>query len=415
MGESFQNEETIREYLLGRVSDEATLERLEELLFADEEFCSQVALAEDGLINEYVFGRLNSADSESFRATLTSNPERSFKLDLTRALREKALARESKSEATRPSLVDSLKAFFRQPIYAGAFAVLLVAALISVVYFSRKSGTDDLADLRSLYQQARPTETRISEFGYAPQSQLRGAPDPGDRNRLRRIENNLIEATEKTPGAQSHHALGIFKLTQQKYPEAIKELAAAAALADQDARIHNDLGSAYFELAKSKPQEKRFEDLERSLNEFTRATALDSNLLEALFNKALARQELRMPREAKESWELYLQKDPSSPWATEARKNLSRIESAQKMEKTDEQVLADFLAAYHDQDEVRAQRIHNETKGLLRGPALALQLSRRYLLARQRGAEAEARESLAALNYIGAFEQTLHSEFFFLN
>jgi tetratricopeptide (TPR) repeat protein len=286
MGESFRSEKTIREYLLGRVSDETTLEGLEELLFADEDFCSQVALAEDELINDYVFGLLNSADAESFRATLAGNAERSFKLDLTQALREKAMARELKTKAVRPSLLAALKAFFRQPMYAGAFAVLLVAVLISVVYFSRKSGADDLAALRSLYQQARPTETRISEFGYAPQPQLRGAPEPGDRNRLRRIEINLLEATEKTPNAQSHHALGVFYLTQQKYADAIKELGAAAALADRDARVHNDLGSAYFELAKTEPQEKQLEDLARSLDEFTRATELDSNLLEALFNKS---------------------------------------------------------------------------------------------------------------------------------
>lgn len=415
MGESFQNEETIREYLLGRVSDEATLEGLEELLFADEEFCSRVALAEDELINDYTFGRLNDADAESFRATLAANPERSFKLDLTRALREKALARELTARVDKPSLVAALKAFFRQPMYAGAFAVLLIAVLISVVYFSRRANAGDLADLRSFYAQARPTETRISEFGYAPLPQTRGALEPGDRNHLRRIEINLLEATEKTPNAQSHHALGIFLLTQQKYADAIKELAAAAALANQDAKIHNDLGSAYFELAKTEPQEKKLEDLARSLDEFTRATELDRNSLEALFNRSLALQELRLPREAKESWTLYLQKDPSSPWAAEARKNLSRIESAQNMEKENEQVLSDFLTAYRNHDDARAQRIHNETKGLLRGPALALQLSRRNLLARQRGAEGEARESLDALIHIGNFEQTLHSEFFFLN
>ena len=56
MGKSFKSAETVREYLLGRVSDEATLEDLEELLFTDEEFCSQVALAEDELVNDYVLG-----------------------------------------------------------------------------------------------------------------------------------------------------------------------------------------------------------------------------------------------------------------------------------------------------------------------------------------------------------------------
>jgi tetratricopeptide (TPR) repeat protein len=157
------------------------------------------------------------------------------------------------------------------------------------------------------------------------------------------------------------------------------------------------------------------EDLAKSLEEFTKATELDSNFLEALFNKSLALQEMGMSREAKESWTLYLQKDPSSPWAAEARKNLARLESAQNMEKPDEQVLSDFLTAYREHDEASAQKIHNETKGLLRGPALALQLSRRYLVARQHGAEGEARDSLDALTYIGAFEQSLHSEFFFLN
>ncbi|MDX6557077.1 MAG: hypothetical protein QOF72_126, partial [Blastocatellia bacterium] len=136
--------------------------------------------------------------------------------------------------------------------------------------------------------------------------------------------------------------------------------------------------------------------------------------LEALFNKSLALQELGMSREAKESWLLYLQKDPSSRWADEARKNLSRIETA-PLSKSNEQVLSDFLAAYRNRDNAAAQKIHNDTKGLLRDPAVALQLSRRYLIAKQRGDEAEAREGLEAMAFIGRFEQAEHSEFFFLN
>src|SRR6185295_11430160 len=121
MGESFRSETTIREYLLGRVSDETRLEGLEKLLFTDEDFCSQVALVEDGIINDYVFGQLNDADAESFRETLAGNPDRSFKLELARAIRTKALA--AKSETTdKPSLSAMLKAFFRQPMYVGVFA-----------------------------------------------------------------------------------------------------------------------------------------------------------------------------------------------------------------------------------------------------------------------------------------------------
>lgn len=407
--------ETVREYLLGRVSDETTLEGIEELLFTNEEFCSQVALADDEIINDYVRGRLNHADAESFRATLPADAERRFKLEMAQALRERALAKDLKTTERKPSFFGSIILFFRQPMYAGAFAVLLIAAVVLAVYLTKRGSGDELAELRSIYRQSRPTETRISEFGYAPLTQLRGAPEPVETNRLRRIENNLIEATENNPNGQTHHALGVFYLTQQEYPKAIKEFEAAIKFGD-NAKIHNDLGAAHFEQAKSEPKDKRLEDLAQSLEEFTKATKLDGNLLEALFNKSLALQEMgTMPREAKESWTLYLQKDSSSAWADEARKNLARLESQQTLIKKDEQILADFLTAYRAHDDTRAQTIHDETKGLLRVPALPLQLSRRYLIARQRGDQAEAKESLEAMTFIGSFEQAHHSEFFFLN
>lgn len=414
MSSSLKNEDTVREYLLGRVSDETKLEGIEELLFTDEEFCSQVELMEDGIINDYVFGRLNEADMESFRATLPANPERRTKLELTEALRRKALARKVNVAAERRSIFASLSAFFHQPKYAGAFAVLLIALVGLTVYFSRKSNQDQLAELRSIYQRVRPTETRISEFSYAPLQQLRGAPDSGEEKRLRRIELNLIDATEQTPNAQTHHALGVFKLTQQKYADAIKEFQSALKFADANAKIHNDLGVAHFELAKTGGEEKRVEEL-ASLEEFTKATELDPNLLEALFNKSLALQELRMPREARESWNLYLQKDPSSPWADEARKNLARIESEQtRFKKTDEQVLSDFLTAFRNREEGRVQEIHNDTKGLLTGTTIPLQLSQTFLDAKQRGNAAQAKESIEALTYLGNLEQQQNGESFVL-
>jgi hypothetical protein len=413
MDPSLTTEKTIREYLLGQVSDETALEEIEELLFTDEEFCTQVALAEDGLINDYVLGRLDEIDAERFRATLRTNPDRRFRLELTQALREKALARQAATTA-RPSFFSSLASFFRQPMYAGAFAVLLIAAAIAVVYFSSRNNQDHLAELRSVYREARPTETRISEFDYAPLTQLRGAPDPVAQGRLRRIENNLLDAVEKNANAQTHHALGVFRLTQQKYPEAISELEAAAKLAATDAKFHNDLGSAYYELAKTSPP-KRVEALDHALDEFTRATELDANLLEAIFNRSLALQELGLPREAKESWTRYLQKDGSSQWANEARANLARLESEQTLFKKDEDVLRDFVAAYRTQDKARALKIHNETKGLLTTVVVPLQLSQRYLAAKTGGNEAEARESLAAMAFIGDLEQTQYSEFFFLS
>jgi len=404
------NEKIVREYLLGRVSDETTLEGIEELLFTDEEFCSRVELMEDGIINDYVRGRLNEADAESFTATLHGDPERRARVEFTEAVRAKALARDLIRPQEKASLMASLGAFLRQPKYVGAFAVLVIAVIALAIYFSRKS-KDELAELRSIYQQARPTETRIAEFGYAPLPQLRGAPEPGNQNQLRRIENSLIDATEQTPNAQTHHELGVFFLTQQKYGDAITEFQTALKFAD-NAKIHNDLGVAYFELARSKSREQRAEELARSHEEFTKATELDPSLLEALFNKSLALQELSMPREARKSWNLYLQKDPSSPWADEGRKHLARIESGQARFKTNEQVLSDFLAAFRNREEARVKEIHNDTKGLLSGPMIPLQLSRIFLEAKQRDNETEAQESVEAMSYLGNLEQQQNGESF---
>lgn len=393
------------------------METVEELLFTDDDFPSRVALAEDGLVNDFVLGRLDERDAASFRATLAGNPERRLNVELSRALRAKALAAApSKAPEQPPSLLASLKAFFRRPAYAGAFAALMLAAVVgSLLYFGRGDGPGELAALREIYGQERPTEARIAGFAYAPLAELRGEPGPGDRNRLRSIEIKLLDAAEKAPGAQTRRELGEFYLTQRKYEDAAREFEGALKFDGDDARTRSDLGAAYFELAKASAKERRLELLSRSLEELTTATRLDGDLLEALFNRSLALQELGLPREAKESWSLYLQKDSSSPWAGEARRNLARLERERARYKTDAQVLGDFLAAFRERDDARARRIHDETKGTLKGVAVPLQLSRRYLLARRRGDEAEAAESVAALDYLGRYEREAHSEFFFLS
>jgi len=432
MGESFESAETVRDYLLGRVSDEATLEAVEERLFTDEEFFARVEAAEDELINDYVLGYLDEREAAGFAASLEGNPERLFKLRLAQGLRQKALA-ERAAEATKaigseragapeagPSFLTTLKAFFRRPLYAGAFAALAVAVLAGSVYLFRGGRADELAELRDIYARERPTETRVSGFGYAPHAQLRGDTEARDTRRLREIENFLLNEGEKSPDARTHHRLGVLYLLQRKLPEAVRELEAAAKLDGRDARIHNDLGSAYFETAKVSPRERRYEALGRALEEFTRAAELDAGSLEALFNRSLTLQELGLRREAKESWTRYLQKDSSSQWAEEARKHLARLEEAGARLKTNERelsadVLRDFLDAYRARDEARARRIHDDTKGFLRGLSVFLQLSRRCLRAKLAREGAAEKESLEALAFVGEFERARHSDFFFLS
>lgn len=116
MGEPKISEVMVREYLLRRITDEATLEAIEELMFTDDQFCNQVALAEDGLINDYVLGKLNAADSASFEETLTTDQERRRQTSFTQEIRKRALAADAALQRPeRRPFFAPLNALLRHP------------------------------------------------------------------------------------------------------------------------------------------------------------------------------------------------------------------------------------------------------------------------------------------------------------
>ncbi len=403
--------ETIREYLLGRISDEKRLEEIEDLLFSDDEFCDRVELAEDKLINEYVFGELNSKDHHDFEKTLKSNSERNLKVTLEGRLKEKAQA-QAVEEGT--GFFDSVRAFFAQPLYAGAFGVLLIAALAFAAYLLLPTGGNELAELQNLYANERPHNSRISDFEHAPYVAKRSSDtNEKNKNKLRLIETKLLEAVESAPNAEAHHALGVFYLTQRKFEDSVDNLKKAVELEETNSKYRNDLGAAYFEFAKNGDKSKQLESFARANEEFTKAFEQDETFLPALFNKSLVLEELNLPMQAEESWKKYLEKDANSKWAEEARKHLEQLRRRENSFKTKEGVLGDFLAAFREKDEKRLWQIHCETKGVFNGVALHQQLTKRYLLARKQKDELKAKESLKALKRIGELEKEKHADFFY--
>jgi len=413
MNDKGKNE--IREYLLGRIAEANVLEAIEERLFSDDEFCSQVEVAEEELVHDFVFGKLSPADREAFEEKIADNSEIRFKTEMAQALKEKA-REENVAPTAAPGFLASLKAFFRQPAYVGAFAVLLVGVLAFSFFLLSTRDNSDLVELRNIYQKERAIEPRISEFGYAPLAVTRGeVKNEANETKLLSIKANLLQAVVKSPTAKNHYALGIFYLTQRNFAdavEAVKELGKAVEL-DDNARYHNDLGSAYFELAERGKADESFENRAHANEEFTKALELDPNFLEALFNRSLTLQKLSLPQQAKESWNLYLQKDPSSKWAEEARKYLAQLEKQPTSEKKKDEILQDFLAAYRSRDEKTAWKIHSETKGLFNGITPFEQLSKEYLEAKQLGDEARSKEALKAMIYLGDLEREKNTDFFF--
>jgi len=412
MNESLKNEFSIREYLLGRISDENLLAEYEELLFLDEEFCSLAEIVEDALIDDFVFEKLNENDLQDFRKTLVNNRERREKIALTEVIKEKARKSRILEEKKSPTLFESLKAFFQKPLNTASFTVVLVGILILSIFLINRGQTDEIAELRNIYKQERPTETRLSEFDYAPLVVTRGTTEEREKSKLRRIENELLEAAEKTPSAESLQKLGVFHITQRDFDDAIKELEKAVKIDAKNAKTRNDLGSAYFEKAKTQPNEQKLETLAKALENFSFAFNSEPSLLAALFNKSLCLQEMKRYNPAKDAWNLYLEKDSRSGWADEARKNLERLELLNATSKKKEQILEDFLVAYRNRDEEKVWNIHSQTRETVSELWLPDQISRRFIEAKIRGDNANAIESIETLKFIGNLERDKNADFF---
>lgn len=412
MNESLKNETSIREYLLGRVSDETLLADYEELLFLDEDFCSIAEVVEDDLVNDFVFNRLSEADLEDFQKTLVNNKERTKKIALAKTLKEKATMLKIDEKEKKPSFFESFKAFFQKPLNIGAFAVVLIGVLVFSFFVFKRPQSDEIAELKNIYSKERPLETRISEFEYAPLVVTRGAAEERDKSKLRRIEIELLESAEKQPSAENFHKLGVFYLTQRKFDEAIKELEKAVKLNEKSAKMLNDLGSAHYEKAGIESVENKLTLYAKALENFSNAFEMNPDFLAALFNKALCLQDLKSYNQAKASWNLYLEKDSDSGWANEARKNLERLEKLKTTLQNKDEILERFLLAYRNNDKETAWKLICETRDFVSGVWLPDQLSRRFLKALKTADESTATEALTALKYIGNLEREKIADFF---
>ena len=198
-----------------------------------------------------------------------------------------------------------------------AASILIIVGLGFGVWWAI-SGRDSelnkgLMALQTGYGQERPIEPRISALPYADYSQTRGTGADQQNENLRLAELHLAQAVKEKPTPEAHHALGKVFLAQRKFDEAIRELEQSLAGSKNQAQVYNDLGVAWLE--------KR--DFNRSLDSFNTALRLDSNLLEALFNRALCYEKQSRFAEAKADWNEYLNRDSSSPWADEARRHLN--------------------------------------------------------------------------------------------
>ena len=74
MEKDLYSDEVLKQYLLGKMSDEER-ERIERRYLADKEFLDQLLAIEDDLVDEYVRGELSASEREQFERKLGATPD----------------------------------------------------------------------------------------------------------------------------------------------------------------------------------------------------------------------------------------------------------------------------------------------------------------------------------------------------
>lgn len=419
------DQDVLRNYLLGRLNDQEKMRQVEQKLLLDDDFDEALQVAEDELIENYLDGDLGADEQARFIGHFLVSEERKQKLRLIENLR--AYSAKSKTRAVKESPVERA-GWFRwwnlslSPAARLAAVILLVAGAglgIWRLAFYQSDVDKGLTQLRLAYRGQRPLEARTTaDFEYAPPSNTRGsALSSVDETARRRAESLLLPATGDAAGARAHQGLGLLFLTEKKFDEALREFNLALASAPKDVGVYSDIGATFLEKAKQAEREEKFdesmESKARSLEFLNRALEIEPANREALFNKALVLQKLPAPEQAREAWEKYLEKDASSLWAEEARRNLEIIRQQDGSSKDKSQVLEDFLTAYRNKDDARGWKIASQTKEMVTGVMVGPQLAEKFLEAEKQSRAGDAEQLLSAFLYLGELENKNAKDAFF--
>src|SRR5262249_27655946 len=270
-------------------------------------------------------------------------------------------------------------AWWRRPVTVTPFmlatAALLIVALGIAVWLigrGRSELNEGLRALNKAYESQRPIDSRITGFPYASPPRAGGGTNQADLRSLNRAERLLIDEASDHPGAGSFHALGQFYLAERDYDNAITNFERALQSNTNNAKIHSDYGAALFEKGTIDRERdnsgKGLDEHARSLEHLNLAIALDPNLLEALFNRALLYQKMLLLKQSQADWEDYLKRETDQKWADEARQKLNEVRSQnQERQRQGALTIDDFVRSLEEGNDDRAWEILCSNRDVISG------------------------------------------------
>lgn len=210
-----------------------------------------------------------------------------------------------------------------------AAAAVLVVAIASAWLLRDRigAGRDPVQRLVSLTpRDARIIEPRLTG-GFAwspyigPTRAADGAADP-QRLKLAGAAGEILDDATRSSSPASRRAAGIALVLVDRPLDAAANLRAAAKALPQDARVHSDLAAAEYAAAAQLRTPSLYP---AALADADAALRIDARLPEGLFNRALILERLGLTQAAREAWQRFLDVDPASPWADEARERMKRL------------------------------------------------------------------------------------------
>jgi len=230
-----------------------------------------------------------------------------------------------------------------------ALTALFVLVLgFAMVWFlrSRTGTTADLL-LAEAYTQQRTIELRIPQARYAPLRQERGAARSSlaKPSALLKAEFEIKEQLAAKPDDPTLlGAKGRAEILEWEYDEAIKSLKHALDLNPGSPELLCDLATAYVQRGDS---ENRPVDYGQAIEYLGQVLLREPENRLALFNRAVVEERLQLVEQATKDWETYLQIDPHSEWATEARQRLQALQ---------EKIKSSLRAPHAESDPILAAR-----------------------------------------------------------
>jgi CHAT domain-containing protein len=288
--------------------------------------------------------------------------------------------------------------------------VLSLFALLVLVFTGcgKSSGNDGLKALEAAYERHRPLEARLSGWAYAPFVSRRGESGDFDSVKHDLAERLLLEAVAEKPTSSARQALGQFHLMSGSPAKAMVQFEEALKLDGNNAALRNDFGVALIETSHKSPVIGSGNELlyfAKALEQFEAALKINPATVEALYNRAMLLERMKLPEQREKAWADYLAREKDDRWTAEAKHRLETVSPSDAKLLSQPEELESFLSAARAQDDERTWRELTRNKEMITQRFIPQELANSYLRAMAGKNTYEAQKLITALRYAGKLER----------